>query len=217
MLKRLRYDIQAIRQRDPAARSSAEVFLLYAGLHALIWYRAAHFFYCHKRFFLARLLSQWGRFWTGIEIHPGAEIGRGLLIDHGAGVVIGETAVIGDDCTIYQGVTLGGTGKEHGKRHPTLGNNVMVGAGAKILGPFRVGDNSRIAAGAVVLEEIPPQFHRSGRACPGGSSERAEGLRRHGSDSRAGSRLPGDLPPENPAGAPGQGAGRRSNRKEGFP
>ncbi len=156
MLKRLRYDIQAIRQRDPAARSSAEVFLLYAGLHALIWYRAAHVFYCHKRFFLARLLSQWGRFWTGIEIHPGAEIGRGLLIDHGAGVVIGETAVIGDDCTIYQGVTLGGTGKEHGKRHPTLGNNVMVGAGAKILGPFRVGDNSRIAAGAVVLEEIPP-------------------------------------------------------------
>jgi serine O-acetyltransferase len=156
MLKRLRYDIQAIRQRDPAARSSAEVFLLYAGLHALIWYRAAHFFYCHKRFFLARLLSQWGRFWTGIEIHPGAEIGRGLLIDHGAGVVIGETAVIGDDCTIYQGVTLGGTGKEHGKRHPTLGNNVMVGAGAKVLGPFRVGDNSRIAAGAVVLEEIPP-------------------------------------------------------------
>lgn len=156
MFKRLRYDIQAIRQRDPAARSSVEVLLLYAGLHALIWYRIGHFFYRHHCFFLARLLSQWGRFWTGIEIHPGAQIGRGLLIDHGAGVVIGETAVIGDDCTIYQGVTLGGTGKDHGKRHPTLGNHVMVGAGAKILGPFRVGDNSRIAAGAVVLEEIPP-------------------------------------------------------------
>ena len=156
MLKRLRYDIQAIRQRDPAARSSAEVFLLYAGLHALIWYRAAHFFYCHKRFFLARLLSQWGRFWTGIEIHPGAEIGRGLLIDHGAGVVIGETAVIGDDCTIYQGVTLGGTGKEHGKRHPTLGNNVMISAGAKVLGSFTIGDNSKIGAGSVVLSEVPP-------------------------------------------------------------
>jgi len=155
VFKRLRYDIDAIRQRDPAARSGVEVLLLYSGLHALLWYRAGHFFYCHRRYFLARLFSQLGRFFTGIEIHPGAQIGKGLLIDHGAGVVIGETAVIGDDCTIYQGATLGGTGKDKGKRHPTLGNNVMVGAGAKILGPFRVGDNSRIAAGAVVLEEIP--------------------------------------------------------------
>ncbi len=155
MFKRLRYDIDAIRQRDPAARSGIEVLLLYSGLHALLWYRAGHFFYRHKRYLIARLFSQCGRFFTGIEIHPGAQIGKGLLIDHGAGVVIGETAVIGDDCTIYQGATLGGTGKDKGKRHPTLGNNVMVGAGAKILGPFKVGDNSRIAAGAVVLEEIP--------------------------------------------------------------
>ena len=156
MFSRIRYDIRAIRQRDPAARNSLEVLLLYSGLHALLWYRIGHFFYRHHLFFLARLFSQLGRFFTGIEIHPGAQIGKGLLIDHGSGVVVGETAVIGDDCTIYQGVTLGGTGKDKGKRHPTLGNNVMVGAGAKILGPFKVGDKSRIAAGAVVLEEVPP-------------------------------------------------------------
>lgn len=156
MFSRLRYDIQSIRQRDPAARNSIEVLLLYSGLHALLWYRIGHFFYRHHRFFLARFFSQTGRLFTGIEIHPGAQIGRGLFIDHGMGVVIGETTIIGDDCTIYQGVTLGGTGKEQGKRHPTLGNNVMVGAGARVLGPFRVGDNSRIASGAVVLEEVPP-------------------------------------------------------------
>lgn len=156
MFDRLRYDINSIRQRDPAARNALEVFLLYSGLHALMWYRVSHFFYRHHRYFLARWFSQMGRFFTGIEIHPGATIGRGLFIDHGSGVVIGETTVIGDDCTIYQGVTLGGTGKDKGKRHPTLGNNVLVGCGARILGPFRVGDNSRIAAGAVVLEEIPP-------------------------------------------------------------
>lgn len=155
MFSRLRYDIRSIRARDPAARNGLEILLLYSGLHALLWYRIGHFFYRHRRYFLARFFSQCGRFWTGIEIHPGAQIGKGLLIDHGSGVVIGETAVIGDDCTIYQGVTLGGTGKDRGKRHPTLGNNVMVGAGAKILGPFRVGENSRIAAGAVVLEEVP--------------------------------------------------------------
>lgn len=155
MFSRLRYDIRSIRQRDPAARNSLEVLLLYSGLHALLWYRIGHFFYRHRCFFPARLFSQCGRLFTGIEIHPGAQIGRGLMIDHGSGVVIGETAIIGDDCTIYQGVTLGGTGKDKGKRHPTLGNNVMVGAGAKILGPFKVGDNSRVAAGAVVLEEIP--------------------------------------------------------------
>lgn len=156
MFKNLRYDIASIKRRDPAARNTLEILLLYSGLHALFWYRIGHFFYRHHCFFLARLFSQLGRLLTGIEIHPGATIGRGLFIDHGMGVVIGETTEIGDDCTIYQGVTLGGTGKDKGKRHPTLGNNVMVGAGARVLGPFKVGDNSRIAAGAVVLEEVPP-------------------------------------------------------------
>ena len=155
MFKRLRYDINAIKERDPAARNSVEVFLLYSGLHALIYYRFSHWLYKHRCLFLARMVSQFARFMTGVEIHPGATIGRGLFIDHGSGVVIGETAVIGDNCTIYQGVTLGGTGKEHGKRHPTLENNVLVGSGAKVLGPFTVGENSRIAAGAVVLEEVP--------------------------------------------------------------
>ncbi len=150
------YDIKSILERDPAARNGFEVLLLYPGLHAVCWHRVTHFLYKIKLKFLARLISQLVRFFTGVEIHPGATIGKGLLIDHGMGVVIGETAVIGDDCTIYQGVTLGGTGKEKGKRHPTLGNNVMVGSGAKILGPFSVGDNSKIAAGAVVLNEVPP-------------------------------------------------------------
>lgn len=150
------YDIRAILERDPAARNGLEVLLLYPGLHAVIWHRIAHFFYRFHMKFVARLISQFARFLTGIEIHPGAKIGKGLLIDHGMGVVIGETTVIGDDCTIYQGVTLGGTGKETGKRHPTLGNNVMVGSGAKVLGPFTVGDNSKIAAGAVVLSAVPP-------------------------------------------------------------
>lgn len=149
-------DLTAIKERDPAARSRLEIFLLYSGFHAVLWYRFSHFLFRHHLFFLARFISQLARFLTGVEIHPGAEIGRGLLIDHGSGVVIGETAVIGDNCTIYQGVTLGGTGKERGKRHPTLGNNVMVGSGAKILGPFTVGDNARIAAGAVVLDTVPP-------------------------------------------------------------
>ena len=155
MFNRLRYDISAIRERDPAARSGVEVFLLYSGLHAVIWYRIAHWFFKHHLFFIARLLSQTAKWLTGIEIHPGATIGKGLLIDHGSGVVIGETAEIGDNCTIYQGVTLGGTGKDKGKRHPTLGDNVMVGSGAKILGPFKVGSNYKIAANAVVQEEIP--------------------------------------------------------------
>lgn len=155
MFKKLRYDIKSILERDPAARNGFEVFFLYSGFHALMWYRAAHFLYNLKLKFLARLLSQLGRWFTGVEIHPGATIGRGLLIDHGMGVVIGETTIIGDNCTIYQGVTLGGTGKEKGKRHPTIGNNVMIGSGAKILGPFTVGDNSKIAAGAVVLSEVP--------------------------------------------------------------
>ena len=121
-----------------------------------MWHRVSHFFYTHKMKFIGRMLSQIARFFTGVEIHPAAQIGKGLMIDHGMGVVIGETTVIGDNCTIYQGVTLGGTGKETGKRHPTIGNNVMVGSGAKVLGPFTVGDNSKIAAGAVVLNEVPP-------------------------------------------------------------
>ena len=148
--------LSAYQARDPAARSKLEVFLLYPGVHATINHRIAHFFYRHNRFFIARLISQWSRFWTGIEIHPGAKIGRRFVIDHGMGIVIGETAEIGDDCLIYHGVTLGGTGKDRGKRHPTLGNNVLVGNGARILGPFKVGDNARIAAGSVVLSEVPP-------------------------------------------------------------
>ena len=154
--KNIAYDVNAVLERDPAARSKAEVFLLYPGIQAVMWHRLAHFFYKKNMKLIARWISQCTRFWTGIEIHPGATIGRGLFIDHGMGVIIGETTVIGDDCTIYQGVTLGGTGKEKGKRHPTLGNNVMVGSGAKVLGPFTVGDNSKIAAGAVVLSEVPP-------------------------------------------------------------
>ena len=146
----------AYQRRDPAARSKLEIFLLYPGVHAVIYHRIANWLYRHRLRFLARAVSQWSRFWTGIEIHPGATIGRRLVIDHGMGIVIGEPAEIGDDCLLYQGVTLGGTGKDQGKRHPTLGNNVMIGSGAKVLGPFKVGENSRIAAGAVVLEEVPP-------------------------------------------------------------
>ncbi|MBR2387936.1 MAG: serine O-acetyltransferase [Clostridia bacterium] len=154
-LSSVKYDVRAIRDRDPAAKSDLEVLLLYPGMHALLAHRAAHFLH-KKRFYLtARTISQVSRFFTGIEIHPAAKIGKGLVIDHGMGVVIGETAEIGDNCTLYQGVTLGGTGKDIGKRHPTLGNNVLVGAGAKVLGPFKIGDNSKIAANAVVLDEIP--------------------------------------------------------------
>ena len=154
-VEEIRDDVKATRERDPAARSDAEVLLLYSGVHALAAYRVAHKLHENKHYFGARAISQTARFFTGIEIHPGAKIGRGMVIDHGMGVVIGETAEIGDNCTIYQGVTLGGTGKDLGKRHPTLGNNVMVGAGAKVLGPFTIGDNTKIAANAVVLEEIP--------------------------------------------------------------
>ena len=154
-LTRLGGLLAAYQRRDPAARSKLEVFLLYPGVHALLWHRAAHWLYLRRRYFLARWISQHVRKKTGIEIHPGATIGRRLVIDHGCGIVIGETAEIGDDCLLYQGVTLGGTGKDQGKRHPTLGNNVMVGSGARVLGPFKVGDNARIAAGAVVLSEVP--------------------------------------------------------------
>ncbi len=152
----VREDVQAVRDRDPAAASAAEVLLLYPGVHALIGHRLAHGLHKSGHTFLARAVSQSVRLVTGIEIHPGATIGRRLVIDHGAAVVIGETAEIGDDCTIYQGVTLGGTGKDTGKRHPTIGNRVLIGAGAKVLGPFKVGDGAKIAAGAVVLAEVPP-------------------------------------------------------------
>ncbi|MCH5201692.1 MAG: serine O-acetyltransferase [Oscillospiraceae bacterium] len=155
MFKTIKADLNAVMERDPAARNKLEVFLLYSGYKAVRSHRRAHWFFNHNMKFIARSISQRSRHKTGIEIHPGAKIGKGLFIDHGMGVVIGETTVIGDNCTLYQGVTLGGTGKETGKRHPTLGNNVLVGSGAKVLGPFTVGDNSRIAAGAVVLNEIP--------------------------------------------------------------
>ena len=151
----VKYDVKAVRDRDPAAKSDLEVLLLYSGMHALLAHRVAHYLHTKKCYLGARTVSQISRFITGIEIHPGAKIGKGLVIDHGMGVVIGETTEIGDNCTIYQGVTLGGTGKDVGKRHPTLGDNVLVGAGAKVLGPFKIGNNSKIAANAVVLEEIP--------------------------------------------------------------
>ena len=151
----LKETLAAYQARDPAARSKLEVLLLYPGVHATMYHQAAHFCYCHNLKFLARTISQWSRFWTGIEIHPGAKIGRRLVIDHGMGIVIGETAEIGDDCLLYHGVTLGGTGKDQGKRHPTIGNTVLVSTGAKVLGPFKVGDGARIAANAVVLKEIP--------------------------------------------------------------
>lgn len=156
MFERLKEDIKAFRDRDPAAKSDFEIYFLYPGFKAIRKYRRANFFYRHGHTFIARLISQSAARKTGIEIHPGATIGRRLVIDHGTGTVIGETAEIGDDVLIYQGVTLGGTGKDTGKRHPTIGNNVMISAGAKVLGPFKIGDNSRVAAGAVVLEEVPP-------------------------------------------------------------
>jgi serine O-acetyltransferase len=151
----IRTDVEAVRSRDPAARSDLEVLLLYSGVHAILAYRVAHRLYVKEHYLPARVVSQLSRFFTGVEIHPGATIGRGLMIDHGSGVVIGETTEIGDNCTLYQGVTLGGTGKDVGKRHPTLGNNVMVGSGAKVLGPLTVGDNCKIASNAVLLDSIP--------------------------------------------------------------
>lgn len=154
-IKTVKRDIALIRESDPAARNAVEILLTYPTLKAIRCYRMAHWFYKHKKYTAARIISQWARKQTGIEIHPGATIGKGLFIDHGMGVVIGETAVIGDNCLLYQGVTLGGTGKDKGKRHPTLGNNVLVGAGAKVLGPFTVGNNVKIAANAVVLNAIP--------------------------------------------------------------
>jgi serine O-acetyltransferase len=151
----IREDIAAVFERDPAARSYLEVLLCYPGLHALWFHRINHWLWTHNLRLLARWLSQWARFFTAIEIHPGAQIGHRLFIDHGMGVVIGETSIVGDDVTLYQGVTLGGTGKEKGKRHPTIGNGVVVGTGAKVLGNILVGDNCRVGAGSVVLRSIP--------------------------------------------------------------
>lgn len=151
--KELYYDAKNIQQKDPAARNIFEVILLYPGFHILVWHRICHKLYRLKLKFIPRMLSQIARFFTGIEIHPGATIGRRLFIDHGMGIVIGETAIIGDDCTIYHGVTLGGTGKDTGKRHPTIGNNVMLGAGSKVLGPITIADNIKIGASAIVLKE----------------------------------------------------------------
>lgn len=155
-IKLLKEEINLVFERDPAARSKAQVLLLYPGVKAIMYYRVAHYFHEKKHYFIADYLSKAARRKTGIEIHPAAKIGKNVFIDHGTGVVIGETAEVGDNCTIYQGVTLGGTGKDKGKRHPTIGANVTIGCGAKVLGPFHVGDNSKIAANAVVLNEIPP-------------------------------------------------------------
>lgn len=157
MLKGLLNDARSISQRDPAAKSVIEVILLYPGFQALFFHRFAHWFYKRRFFFIARFISQFSRFITGIDIHPGAIIGAGLFMDHGTGIVVGETAEIGDNCTIYHGVTLGGTGKDKGKRHPTVGSNVLIGAGAKVLGPIKIGDNSMIGAGSIVVEEVEPE------------------------------------------------------------
>lgn len=155
LIKDLYYDAMNIKEKDPAAKNIVYVILLYQGFHILIYHRIAHFFYKIKLKFIARMISQIGRFFTGIEIHPGAQIGKRLFIDHGMGVVIGETSIVGNDCTMYQGVTLGGTGKDKGKRHPTIGNNVLVGSGAKILGPINVGNNVKVGANSVLLKDVP--------------------------------------------------------------
>ena len=154
MFKKLKYDLDFVLKNDPAAKSRLEVLLLYPGIHAVIYHKIAHLFYRKKRYFLARYISQVSRFWTGIEIHPGAKLGSGVFIDHGMGVVIGETTEIGDNVIIYHGVTLGGTGKDNGKRHPTIGNNVIIGTGAKVLGPVIVDDNAKIGANSVVLKNV---------------------------------------------------------------
>ncbi len=154
IFKELYEDAENVKEKDPAAKTILQVILLYQGFHILIFYRIAHFLYLKKFYFLAKLVSQLGRFFTGIEIHPGAKIGRRLFIDHGMGIVIGETATIGNDCTIYHGATLGGTGKDKNKRHPDLGSNVMVGAGSKVLGPIKIGNNVKIGANAVVTKNV---------------------------------------------------------------
>lgn len=155
MFSTIKREIEVVFERDPAARSIPEIIFLYPGFHAIMNHRLAHWFYTRKRFFLARLVSHLSRFFTGIEIHPGATIGKGFFIDHGGGIVIGETAEVGDNVTIYQGVTLGGTGKQKGKRHPTVGNNVVISTGAQVLGNIIIGDNAKIGAGSVVLRSVP--------------------------------------------------------------
>lgn len=156
MLKQVKQDIRAVFDRDPAARNIWEVIFCYPGLHAIWIYRVAHWFWLKRYHLIGRLLSHMGRFLTGIEIHPGATLGPGLFIDHGMGVVIGETAEVGENVTLYQGVTLGGTSLKKEKRHPTIGRNVVIGAGAKVLGGFKIGDNSKIGSGSVVIKEVPP-------------------------------------------------------------
>lgn len=173
MLKNLNYNLSRSLANDPAARSKLEVLLLYPHIKALIFHRVSHFLYKKRFFFLARLNSNIARFWTGIEIHPGAKIGRGLLIDHGMGVVIGETAEIGDDCQIYHGVTLGGTGKEHTKRHPTVGNGVLIGAGAICLGNIYIGNNAKIGANAIVVTDVPDNATFIGTAAQNKKRRRA--------------------------------------------
>lgn len=155
IFKELYEDAKNIKSKDPATNNILEVFILYPGFHILIFHRFAHFLYAHKLFFLARLVSQLGKFFTGIEIHPGAKIGKNLFIDHGMGIVIGETATIGNNCTIYHDVTLGGTGKDKYKRHPDIGNNVMIGTGTKILGPIKIGDNVKVGANSTILKDVP--------------------------------------------------------------
>lgn len=156
MFRKIRKDLDSVMKHDPAARNRFEVVLTYSGFHALVLYRFAHFMFLHRYKLIARLVSQFAKFLTGIEIHPGATIGEGVFIDHGEGVVIGETAIVGNNVVIYQGVTLGGTGKDKGKRHPTIEEGVMISAGAKVLGPFTVGKNAKIGAGSIVLKEVPP-------------------------------------------------------------
>ncbi|RFB11582.1 serine O-acetyltransferase [Bacillus sp. HNG] len=156
MFRRMKEDIEVVFEQDPAARSHFEVILTYSGLHAIWAHRVAHFLFKRKMFFLARTVSQISRFFTGIEIHPGAKIGRRFFIDHGMGVVIGETCEIGDNVTVFQGVTLGGTGKEKGKRHPTVKDNALIASGAKVLGSITIGENSKVGAGSVVLQDVPP-------------------------------------------------------------
>ncbi|UJF33660.1 serine O-acetyltransferase [Paenibacillus hexagrammi] len=174
MWKTIKSDISAVFDNDPAARSWFEVAFTYSGLHAIWWHRIGHWFFKKRMFTIARIVSQFSRFMTGIEIHPGAVIGKRLFIDHGMGVVIGETCIIGDDVTLYQGVTLGGTGKEKGKRHPTIGNNVIIGSGAKIIGSFTVGENSRVGPNTVVIKEVPPN---STVVCIPGKIVKRDGVR----------------------------------------
>ena len=197
-------DARNIQRKDPAARTVLEVILLYPGFHILVYHRIAHWLFEHKHFFLARWVSQRGRHKTGIEIHPGAKIGKCLFIDHGMGIVFGETAEIGNNCTIYHGVTLGGTGKDTGKRHPTLGDNVLDRAGTKVLGPVYIGDNARIGAGSVVLKNLRGELHRRRRPCRSGAHQQGHQPRRRprpaGPAGHHGSASHRPRPPHRPAG-----------------